>query len=427
MQRESLGDNSNSSLDSALLINLVELVGRVGIERELTNALNRVAEEVTYLFEGTGALVALAQEDGLSLELTIYGQDLTDLKWETESLDQPYELAGQAVAEGRPAFSNDLKNDPRFNEIKIGKLRRGIAVPLHWPEGCIGALAIYRGTSSSEFSERDRRSLEYLGKLLGPLLGQLRRVKLLEQGVDARDDFLSVASHDLRNPLSSMRGFTQLITRIIEKTGPDQPLPRERIQNYLVRIVRQADQLNDLIEKVLDFSRILNNRLELNLSEVELGELVQNSVTRFQNWLVEQERDFESEKQHILELTPSSENLTGRVDAGRLGQLVNNLLHNAIKYSPDGGSVNIRLYRQDSQIYLDIKDPGVGISPEKQSSVFQRWKVPGHFRESGLGVSLFIAKDLAVRHGGDLNFESTPGAGSTFTLKLPLSNRQSLV
>jgi signal transduction histidine kinase len=420
MSQDEATESENITLDSTSLLGILELVRRAGTENVLQSALNRITEEAVYLFNSEGAIIAILKEDDEDFYLTTYGEVVKELSGQSESVTEPYELAGRAAAENQTYFLNDLAFLKNLRGLK--NLQRGIAIPLHWPAGRLGALAIYRGPDSPEFSEAEHNLLDRLAQLLGPLLGQMRRAELLEHTVESRDDFLSVASHDLRNPLSSMRGFTQLINRIMDKAGPDQPLPRDKILNYLQRIVRQADNLNDLIEKILDFSRILNNRLELNREVAEINQVAESAVKRFQQWLEEQERDQDPARRHRLEFSSGSQELVAEVDTARLNQIMLSLIHNALKYSPEGGPVVIKLEQDHNRVCFSVTDQGVGITPDKQASVFQRWKVPGQQRETGLGVSLFNARTIAERHGGNLAYRTTPGKGTTFSLTLPLKN-----
>lgn len=408
------GDDTGNSL----LPRLLEFVQAAGAEVSLDQTLRRCVEGAARLLDTDAAVIVLLKEDGTDLELASYGADLAGLEQPTLTLAQPTELAGIAAANGSPILSNNLLKDMELNNL--GQLRRGLAVPLLWPSVPLGGLAVYRSDVRPPFTTQNQNLLEQLGLLLSPLLGQARRAEMLQQAVQARDDFISVASHDLRNPLSSMRGFTQLITRLIDKTKADQPLPRERIQNYLVRIVRQTDNLNEMIEKILDFSRILSRRLELTTETVDLKDITGAIALRFQQWLEDQEKDFEPEKRHILQFTAHPEKILLDFDRARLAQIITSLVHNAIKYSPEGGLVLVSLQEQSKLATLTVQDSGTGIPPEKQPSVFQRWKVSEVSREAGLGVSLFIAATVIERYGGQLTFNTAPGAGTIFTLTVPV-------
>ncbi|MEI6043406.1 MAG: HAMP domain-containing sensor histidine kinase [Chloroflexota bacterium] len=401
-------------LNNARMICLLEVIRKVGAEARIDAALVQAAEGTADLFDGDEVLVTLLREHGTDLQLVACGGILTEACKQGESLKEPWELAGLVAAKG----GTDLVEDQQVK--RLDNLTQGLAISLMWIDEVVGGLAVYRREDRLSFTSADKLLLQHLALLLGPLLGQLRRASWLEQAVHARDEFLSIASHDLRNPLSSMRGFAQLINRMIEKSGAEQPLPNERIQNYLQRVVRQADNLNGIIEKMLDFSRILSQRLELHPELLELTSLTRDTIQRFQLWLDDQEREFEPEKRHRLEFLAPTAIIQITLDRARISQVVTSLIHNAVKYSPEGGTVVIRLEEEANAAYLRVEDNGIGIALERQSTIFQYWKIASNSRETGLGVSLFIASAVIEQHHGELTLESRPHGGSTFIIKLPL-------
>lgn len=368
-------------------LGIEDILEAVGAESSLQTALERAAEYTARLLGAEAGAVALVKEDDATLESGVYGP-------------QGAALVGQDGS--APGLGNNLR------EV------------LTWRGERLGEIAIQRQDSQPPFSEQEQAELRRVALALAPALGLARQAETLQQAVQARDDFISVASHDLRNPLSSMRGFTQLITRLMDKSGPDKPLPLDRVQNYLVRIVRQTDNLNEMIEKILDFSRILSRRMELNNETVDFGDVAGAVVQRYQDWLEDQEKDFEPDKRHNLELEAPGQKILLEIDQSRLAQIISSLIQNAIKYSPDGGRVLVSIRPQPGKVSLSVQDEGTGIPPEKQDGVFQRWKVAGGSREAGLGVSLFIARTVVQRYGGQLVFDTTPGKGTVFTMTLPV-------
>jgi signal transduction histidine kinase len=216
----------------------------------------------------------------------------------------------------------------------------------------------------------------------------------------SRDEFLSIASHDLRNPLTALRGFTQLTARSIDKVPPDQPLPRANIQNNLQRIIKQTGSLDKLIGKLLDVSRINTGRLEIQTEPQELDELVAEAINRCRVAVAttETEENVPAEKRHAISLVIEDRGLAGEFDRERLSQVITNLIDNAVKYSPEGGTVRVKLCRAgDSFAELSVKDSGIGIPEEKQAVIFNRWSrinasSNGEVTTSGLGLGLFICR-----------------------------------
>ena len=233
-----------------------------------------------------------------------------------------------------------------------------------------------------------------------------------------KDEFISVASHELRGPLTVIRGQTQLLQRQLrrqEKHGETVPgLPY--IMESMESIEAQTARLNDLVNDLLDVSRIQAGKLNLQRGTVPLMPLITKAI---QHWKPASDR-------HVLGLEtdmPAGEVL-GHWDARRVEQILNNLLGNALKYSPEGGNVEVwvQVNEQKRHVLIRVRDEGLGIPPEALPHLFERFYRAGNVSSiGGTGLGLFISRQLAVAHGGDLWAESAGLAkGSTFFLRLPL-------
>lgn len=233
-----------------------------------------------------------------------------------------------------------------------------------------------------------------------------------------KDEFISVASHELRGPLTVIRGQAQLLQRQLhrqEKQGPLQP-PLVNIIESMENIESQTARLNDLVTDLLDVSRIQAGKLVLQLGPTEIQPLIAKVV---QHW-----GRTSSNHALVVESDLPTEGVIGTWDARRVEQILTNLIGNAMKYSPDGGSVRIRvgLAPEASAVIVTIQDEGMGIPPEALEHLFERFYRAGNVHSiSGTGLGLYISKQLAVAHGGDLWAESPGvGKGSSFSLRLPL-------
>ncbi len=240
---------------------------------------------------------------------------------------------------------------------------------------------------------------------------QLERELLYQDAVDAihaRDEFLSVASHELRNPL------TALSLQIDMLLGLPVALPPEAIKAKLQRLARQAEQMSRMISEMLDVSRIAAGRLHLELEDVDLCEVVREVVDRYSADATRAGCDV------TLTAPPS---LRGRWDRTRLEQVATNLLSNALKFGA-GKPVEVKLEQDGALGRLTVSDHGVGIAPEDVERIFQRYEqAPGSRRYGGLGLGLYIVRQIVDAHGGSIRVESQPGAGSTFTVELPREAR----
>ncbi|HEY0094214.1 MAG TPA: sensor histidine kinase, partial [Archangium sp.] len=234
----------------------------------------------------------------------------------------------------------------------------------------------------------------------------------LREAVRLREEFLSVASHELRTPLTPLKGFAALTLSRMEKAG-DFP-ERERTLKALRSMARQTDRLTRLVDDLLDTSRIQAGRFELERARVDLVPLVREVLERFELRGQEGLRFFLESPEMPVE---------GTWDGPRLEQVVTNLLSNAVRYSPQGGTVRVSFHLTPMDVELQVRDEGIGIPPESLAQLFQPFArasnaTARHF--GGLGLGLFICREIVQRHGGTIWAES-PGAqqGSCFHVRLP--------
>ena len=224
-----------------------------------------------------------------------------------------------------------------------------------------------------------------------------------------KDDFLSIASHELKTPLTSIMGYAQLLSRRMSagarRAGSDDVL--EVIENQCRRMKR-------LVEDLLDVSRVERGSLETSHAAVDLVELVGATVEKFSA----------ASHEHELKVIGLEAALTVWGDEDRLEQVLTNLLSNAVKYSPDGGKIEIRLSRDGDRAEVAVRDWGIGIPADQQDHVFSRFyqaeSVVRSRRFGGMGLGLFISKAIVDEMGGSINVDSEVGKGSTFRFVLPL-------
>jgi PAS domain S-box-containing protein len=233
-----------------------------------------------------------------------------------------------------------------------------------------------------------------------------------------KDEFISVASHELRGPLTVIRGQTQLLQRQLRRQEKQGEIPPGllHIMESMESIESQTARLNDLVNDLLDVSRIQAGKLVLQRGMVPLMSLITRAM---QHW-----KPASDHHTLILETEMPTEDVIGRWDARRVEQILNNLLGNALKYSPEGGKiyVQVRADLEKRQILIRIRDEGVGIPPEALPHLFERFYRAGNVSSiGGTGLGLYISRQLAMAHGGDLWADSAGlGKGSTFSLRLPL-------
>ncbi len=223
-----------------------------------------------------------------------------------------------------------------------------------------------------------------------------------------KDEFLAVVSHELRTPLNAMLGWIQLL-----RSGT---VPEVRRGRALETIERAAKAQAQLVDDLLDVSRILSGKLLLDTRPVDLGAAVEAAVATSRASAAAKEIRLE------VELDPSGEPVVG--DEQRLQQVVWNLVSNAIKFTPPGGTVRVRLTRSPTSATIAVSDTGEGIEPSMLPYVFERfWQAEGvmNRKHGGLGLGLTIVRHMTELHGGTVRAESPGrGRGATFTVELPL-------
>ncbi len=234
-----------------------------------------------------------------------------------------------------------------------------------------------------------------------------------QEAEQLKDEFISIAAHELRTPLAILKGFAQtLLVQTARGKGPE-------LANWQAEALHGIDQatsrLVELTEDLLDVTRLQARRLTLQLEATDLIALVQRVVTRLQM----------TTEHHAISINTPLEHLVVQVDPRRMEQVLSNLIGNAIKYSPAGGmiEVTVREKAETKLALLDVSDHGIGIPAQQQSLVFGRFARADNARAYGIGgtgLGLYLCRELVERHGGRIWFESVEGRGSTFFVTLPI-------
>jgi signal transduction histidine kinase len=250
----------------------------------------------------------------------------------------------------------------------------------------------------------------------------------LEELDRLKDEFMALASHELRTPLVPLRGYADLLTRLIRKKA-NEPGWDPRIGEYVGKFDQQIRYLNRLIDDLFDATRLRTGKFTLNKQRVDLVEVVAQAV--------EQGRMLASSPPIDFATPEDGAPLIADIDPQRIAQVVLNLLQNAIKHAAESPTIEVRVHRlpaarrprrQDAdqaapQAEITVRDQGPGIPPEVRSSLFTPYyQAPqGAPHKAGLGLGLFIARQIVEQHGGTISLESTAGEGTNFTVRLPLA------
>ncbi|MEO7164816.1 MAG: HAMP domain-containing sensor histidine kinase [Bdellovibrionia bacterium] len=251
--------------------------------------------------------------------------------------------------------------------------------------------------------------------LIALWLSAITQISVLETAVEIRNQFLSIASHELKTPLTSIYGILQLQERMLRQKSGGPTFPdQERQHGFLKMVIRQVERLNELIDGLLDVSKIQNGRFTVEPSETDVSALLKDCIQSRLNVIAE-----EASVKLDLGAPPS---LNAFVDPVRTEEVISNLVMNAIRFSPEGGVVWIRLKDEGDSFRLIVRDQGPGIDLEDRERIFRPFqRVQRSSRLGGLGLGLYISRQIAQLHGGDVSLvESLPGKGNVFEAHFPI-------
>jgi two-component system, OmpR family, phosphate regulon sensor histidine kinase PhoR len=236
-------------------------------------------------------------------------------------------------------------------------------------------------------------------------VSELRRLQRI------RAEFIDNLSHELRTPLTTVSLLAETLVR--EADGAGEAIP-PRMRDRIAKIEVETDHLVQMVEELLDLSRIESGGPVVMLDDVDLGRLAVASVERLRLFAERQGVELRTE---VPEVVPP---VRGAED--RLGQVLVNLLHNAVKFSPDGGEVVVRVAPTGEEVVVSVEDHGIGIPKADQARIFERFYKADKARRrgGGTGLGLAIARHVVEAHGGRIRVESEEGAGSTFSFALPI-------
>lgn len=285
-----------------------------------------------------------------------------------------------------------------------------LAAPIFHGGKLAGMIAVLK---SAPFSEQESIFLSRLAARAANAIENARLYDAVQHANQEKNRFISVISHELRIPMTSIRGYTDLLRQ--QAVGP----VNEQQRSFLETIRNNVDRMAALVSDLSDISRIESGRLKLEPRWLDLSSLVDEIIKTLRPKL--------DEKGHqlICELTAGLPEVFA--DPTRVSQVLTNLLTNAIKYTPSGGSIWVRVRRENGMIRLEVQDSGIGIAPEDQRRLFEQF-----FRsedravreEQGWGLGLNVTKQLVELMGGSIGFSSQVGQGSTFWFTLPIEGKE---
>jgi signal transduction histidine kinase len=309
--------------------------------------------------------------------------------------------------EDRLIIHQDVVKGPEDDRLKIPFY---IGCPLRHGKNSVGVLIMIR-FGGPEYTDQDQNTFLFVADHIAQflerdvLVSTINKIEGSQRMWKMQENFVATVSHDLRTPLGFIKGYTTTLLR--EDTNWDVPTYRE----FLGIIDDEADRLQELIDNLLDSSRLQSGTLQMNLQTVRLDVVLRDMIQRSQLREIDIDIKLEIESQGVMV----------QADPRRLGQVFDNLLNNASKYAP-GSTVIVRLFEEDGQAKLNVSDNGPGIEKEHLEKIFQRfYRVPEtRMAVRGSGLGLYICRQIIVAHKGTIIAESGPGKGTVFHITLPI-------
>jgi PAS domain S-box-containing protein len=298
-------------------------------------------------------------------------------------------------------------NDKTMRAIRAADLKSYIAVPLLAHGTLVGVITFISSAAGRAYEPSDVRFAEELARRAAISIENARLFAEAQRAVKVREDVLAVVSHDLKNPLTT-------IELVVHAFRGMERIDVSQVRGFAEKVGRSAHEMKLLISDLLDFARIQSGSFSVEASAGRLIDVVLPVIDRMRT-LVEV-------KQQKLEIDLPASLPHIAVDSRRIGQVVSNLVSNAIKFTPREGTIRISSRRQGQQILVCVADTGPGIPEEHLLKIFDRfWRLPGT-KKQGTGLGLSIAKGIVEAHGGKMWAESQHGKGSSFFFTLPLAD-----
>jgi two-component system, sensor histidine kinase and response regulator len=230
-------------------------------------------------------------------------------------------------------------------------------------------------------------------------------IEIRKKAESKKDEFISIASHELKTPLTSIKAYFQILQMTVDT------LDKDTIKKYIARCHQQIEKLNDLVRELLDISQIENGKIRFSMEKINFQDVLNSTLE-----MIRQTND------EVIIKVEGSADVMIIADEMRIEQVLINYLTNAIKYSPSAKEVTVKLYVQGKQLKVSVKDNGIGIPKDKQPFIFDKFyraeDATHHFQ--GLGIGLFICAEILRRHSGTYGVYSEPGNGSEFYFTLPI-------
>jgi len=456
--------------ETAYLKTLLQLGQTLNISLDLSQVLHVAIEQVVPFVRAERGFILLVDEktnrlggkavhnfDPTALEAALTGRD------KTNRVQISRTIVEQTLKERRAVLSNNAMEDPRFanhTSVQLAHLRSVLAVPLVAQGHLLGLIYLDNRIQTGVFDEHHaemlaafanqaavaienarlyenlRRSMEERLRLQQELHEKETQRRTLQETNSLLSDYIGYVAHELRNPLTTIRGCVQTLAEMLHSTQHDKKggsrhaehsgesrcsdnaasLESTTRAEFYEIIEAESDRMLNLINELLDSARLEAGRpLALDARPLKIGPLLEKlaRLSRLHRFWTDKHR-------LTLDIAPDLPEI--EADADKVHQILTNLLNNAIKYSPGGGTITVTARPENEGVRITVQDEGVGMNEEQQARLFGRYERLERDdikRLPGTGLGLYLTRHLVELHGGTISCESEPGRGSTFTVFLP--------
>lgn len=417
-----------------------QLVERValpsGLVPSVTDMAQVMVDAAAQLVADVEVLIAADAVDDPDHFRVVAGAGRWATTWLGESWPVKGSLQGCAMVTGKIIETDNAPNETVLTQVfQAGGIETGRLVPVTSPtpmaDGRTGRVVMsFWRRGRRPFTPAERRLIDTYSQLAGMTLiydqftraseqakqlatteaakhrEHAQRIAELEQ---VKSEFLNLASHELRGPLAVLRGYISMLS---DGTLGDQDLGR-----VVPVLAAKVEQMNLLVNEMLETARLEEGRVDIQARVHDLREVLDESIASMRPVLTQR---------HQLRIRVPQEAVPVRVDAGRIATVLGNLIDNAIKYSPHGGVVRCTLTRRGEWAYVSVSDEGLGIAADDMPKLFSRFGrlvTSENSHISGTGLGLYLSQELARLNGGHIRARSRAGAGSAFTLALPVAGK----
>jgi PAS domain S-box-containing protein len=394
---------------STRMLQRVQTIADVALAHyALDDLLRELLSRVCEILAGDTAVILLLDPDGRELHVRA-ALGLEEELATAVTIPVGRGVAGRIAAQGAPLIVQDLSTvEVIMPALRSAGIRSLVGAPLHVEGRVIGVIHV-GVRQPHQYTDEDARLLQMVADRAALAIDHARLYQEAQEGVRLRDEFLSIASHELKTPITSLLAYTQLLARRLDQ----QRGVSERDRRAVQVIGEQAERLARLIAALLDLSRIETGHFPIERRRMDLVRLLGRIVDEVRPTL----------KQHTLAFDSAVKALQIDGDELRLEQVFRNLLQNAIKYSPSGGPIGVHIEPRDDRAAIYVRDQGVGIPEAARERLFHRFFRASNIAGSnisGFGIGLYIVCEIVSRHGGTVEVMSEEGKGSTFVVRLPL-------